>query len=156
MRAEGRARDREAGTPRSSKQNNQETRLPNRLDYTVQMIGLAEHNKQSKHSIRHIRGRGRKPTRQWALVIARLPREGHVQRAVRRCFIAGNGRPRSSADFLRWAFPKLGRYQGWHRWSVKRALLKYAVPIGRGSSQGCPVIWQPRTQHGRNIRNNTT
>jgi hypothetical protein len=41
------------------------------------------------------------------LVIAALPREGRVQRAIRRCFIAGNGRPRSSADFLRWAYPKL-------------------------------------------------
>lgn len=27
------------------------------------------------------------------LVIAALPREGRVQRAIRRCFIAGNGRP---------------------------------------------------------------
>ena len=39
------------------------------------------------------------------LVIAALPREGRA--AIRRCFIAGNGRPRSSADFLRWAYPKL-------------------------------------------------
>jgi hypothetical protein len=64
------------------------------------------------------------------LVIAALPREGRVQRAIRRCFIAGNGGPRSSADFLRWAYPKLDHYQGWHRWSVRRALLKCAIPVG--------------------------
>jgi hypothetical protein len=103
--------------------------------------------------IRHLRGRSRYPDRRWALVIAARPREGRIQRAVRRCFVAGSGKPRCSADFLRWAYPRLDRYQGWQRWSVRRALLKYAIPVGRGSGRGCPVIWAPNSRvekpHGK-------
>jgi hypothetical protein len=53
-------------------------------------------------------------------------------RQVRRCFIANDGKPRCAADLLRWAYPELDHYKHWHRWSVRRALLRYAVPIGRG------------------------
>ena len=66
------------------------------------------------------------------LVIAALPREGRVQRAIRRCFIAGNGRPRSSADFLRWAYPKLDHAQVRH--------------FGRGPGRGRPVIWVAKSR----------
>lgn len=112
----------------------------------ISSTGIRHSNdKHDKQHIKHIRGRSRYPTGAWALVIAAQPREGRVQRAVRRCFIADGGKPRCSADFLRWAYPKLDNYQGWQRWSVRRALLKYAVPVGRSSGRGRSVIWIPRT-----------
>ena len=76
--------------------------------------------------------------------IASLPREGRVQRAVRRCFIASDGAPRCAADLLRWAYPELEHYKRWHRWSVRRAVLRYAVPIGRANTRGRPIIWSIR------------
>ena len=99
----------------------------------------------SKQQIRHLRGRSRYPTKDWALVIASRPREGRVMRQVTRCFIAGSGKPRCSVDFLRWAYPELEHFKHWHRWSVRRALLRYAIPIGRGAGPGTPVIWIPRS-----------
>jgi hypothetical protein len=76
--------------------------------------------------------------------IASLPREGRIHRAVRRCFIAGDGAPRCAADLLRWAYPELDHYKHWHRWSVRRALLRYAVPIARANTRGRPIIWSAR------------
>jgi hypothetical protein len=86
----------------------------------------------------------RRSTRAHMLVIASQPREGRVMRQVRRCFIAAGMRPRVMGDFLAWAYPELTRFKHWHRWSCRRALLRYAMPIGRGEGQGRPVIWAPR------------
>jgi hypothetical protein len=88
--------------------------------------------------------RRRPPTRDRMLVIASLPREGRVQRQIRRRLIAANGRPLCSTDFLSWAYPHLERFKRWHRQSCRRALLRYAVPIGRAGGRGTPVIWAPR------------
>jgi hypothetical protein len=74
--------------------------------------------------------------------IASNPREGRVLRQVRRCFVAGDGKPRTMSEFLRWAYPELDHFKCWHRWSVRRALLKVAKPIGRSSvGRGAPGIW---------------
>jgi hypothetical protein len=73
---------------------------------------------------------------------ASAPREGRVMRAVRYCFIAGNGRPRSMAELVAYAYPKLKHYECWHRWSVRRAVIKTAKPIGRAGGIGRPGIWK--------------
>jgi hypothetical protein len=69
----------------------------------------------------------------------------------RRCFVANGGKPLRSTDFLRWAFPRLTSFKAWHRWSCRRALLVYAIPIGRSRGRGTAVIWAPRdmARHGR-------
>ena len=65
-------------------------------------------------------------------------------RQVRRCFIAGNGKPRTMSELVRWAYPGLEHFKHWHRWSVRRALLRYAECIGRSSrGVGRPGIWRP-------------
>jgi hypothetical protein len=44
-----------------------------------------------------------------------------------------------------WIYPQLDRFKHWHRWSARRALMRYAVPIGRSETgRGLPVIWAPR------------
>jgi hypothetical protein len=74
--------------------------------------------------------------------IASNPREGRVQRQVGRCFIAGDGKPRTMSELVRWAYPDLDHFECWHRWSVRRVLLKLAKPIGRSRiGRGAPGIW---------------
>jgi hypothetical protein len=59
-----------------------------------------------------------------------------------RCFVAGDGKPRSMTELVAWAFPEIDRHECWHRWSARRALLKIARPIGRSpSGRGRPGIW---------------
>ena len=58
-------------------------------------------------------------------------------RAVRRALIAASGRPLTTRDLLRWAYPKLERFQCWHYWSIYRTAPRYAVKDGR--------YWVPRT-----------
>jgi hypothetical protein len=72
---------------------------------------------------------------------ASAPRQGRVMRAVRYCFIAGSGKPRSMTELVAYAYPKLKRHECWHRWSVRRAVLKIAEPIGRAGGIGRPGIW---------------
>lgn len=95
--------------------------------------------------------RRRPPDRAQMIALASLPHEGRVMRQVRRAFVASGMEPLCMGDFLAWTYPSLERFKHWHRWSVRRALLRYATPIGRSRKQGCPVIWAPRdmTRHGR-------
>jgi len=76
-------------------------------------------------------------------VIASLPREGRVMRQVRRSFVAAGGKPLSTSQIMPWAYPELARFKYWHRWSVRRALMRYATPLGRSDSRGRPVVWHP-------------
>jgi hypothetical protein len=94
------------------------------------------------HSRPHITGRRKLYwNSRWCKAIAAVEREGRIQKQIRRRFVAAGGKPLRSPDFLPWAYPKLSKYQGWHRWSVRRALLKYAIPIGRS---GHATLWAPR------------
>jgi hypothetical protein len=78
----------------------------------------------SRPSVRPHNWRRRSIARARASFIASLQREGRVMRQVRRCFIAGGGKPRSMSELVAWAFPELKRFKHWHRWSVRRALLR--------------------------------
>jgi hypothetical protein len=82
-------------------------------------------------------------------------RNGRVQKAVRRAFIMSDGKPLSTSDLMRWAFPKLdGRYeQLWRYWSVHRAAERYAIKIGRADrGYGPPVLWAPNAELLRQIK----
>jgi hypothetical protein len=68
---------------------------------------------------------------------------GRVQRGVMRAFIVANG-PITGPAALEWAYPRLGgRYLHKHRWSVRRALLRCATPLGRQGGHGRPMLWAP-------------
>jgi len=83
------------------------------------------------------RKRPRPVDRNRMCVIAALPREGKIQRQIRRCFIAHSGQHKTR-DLLNWAFPTQPR-QHWHYWSIYRAAPRYAVRVGR--------IWMARCQN---------
>jgi len=59
----------------------------------------------------------------------------------RRCFIAHNMQPVTSADLRRWAFAGKPWAQ-WQHWSITRALRSLgAVKLGRAAGGNRPMIW---------------
>ena len=70
-------------------------------------------------------------------------------RQVRRCFIARGAKSLCVGDLLPWVYPQLDQFKHWHRWSVRRALLRYAKPLGRGQTRGLSVIWAIRPELAR-------
>jgi hypothetical protein len=88
--------------------------------------------------------KGRTHTRRGApIVIAVQKRLGRVKRAARRAFIVSNGEPITSRDVLERAYPRLNRFDGWHRWSAHRALSEFASIVGRNRfGRGRPNLWR--------------
>lgn len=83
--------------------------------------------------------------------IASKNRIGRIRKSVRRCFIVSDGKPILARDVVARAFPRIERVQDWHRWSVRRALLKDAVVIGRNRyGRGRPNLWAPGNDLGAN------
>ena len=65
---------------------------------------------------------------------------------VRRGFILSDGRPITVSDLLPRAYPRLKRFQDWHRSSLRRALLKEASIIARNRfGRGRPNLWTPQS-----------
>jgi|SRR6516162_3879781 len=93
-----------------------------------------------------LKGRARYRDRAWTKAIASLPREGRVMRQIRRCFVAAGGRALCVGDLLPRIYPHVDRYKHWHRWSCRRALLRYAMPVGRADARGRPIIWAPKPE----------
>ena len=72
---------------------------------------------------------------------------GRLQRAVRRVFAASNGEVAQTADFLRRAFPRLTKFEGWRYRAARRAAMRFAIPIGRSEhGKGRPVLWVPNKE----------
>jgi hypothetical protein len=78
-----------------------------------------------------LKGRARSIARARQSFIASNPREGRIMRACRRALIAAGGQPLMTRDLLRWAYPRVERFQCWHYWSIYRAAPRYAIKIGR-------------------------
>jgi hypothetical protein len=60
-------------------------------------------------------------------------------------------------ELLEYAYCKLERHECWHRWSVRRALIRLgAVQLGRSpTGRGRPGIWSlaaESMQHARNMQ----
>src|SRR5262245_35064830 len=92
-----------------------------------------------------------------AAIIAGKHRVGRVQRQTKRALVAHNGGPVLISEFLRWAFPSADSYARWMRWSVHRALPKFALPVGRcASQQGRPMQWIARPELMRLISPKST
>lgn len=66
-------------------------------------------------------------------------------RQVRRAFIISNGEPVTIRDILSRAYPRLRRFNHWHRFSCQRALLSEATVIGRNRfGSGRANLWKPK------------
>src|SRR6478672_2975130 len=79
------------------------------------------------------------------------PRVGRIKKRVLRAFIANNWQPLTTGELLPWCYPRLKRFQDWHRWSVRRALLQVAQKVGRSDhGLGLPFLWRlQRTPNGQ-------
>jgi hypothetical protein len=75
-----------------------------------------------------------------------LNRVGHIQRQVRRAFIACRGSPLSTSELARRCYPRLaGINQSWRWAQIRKAASRWAVRIGRSErGTGRPVIWAPK------------
>jgi hypothetical protein len=74
-------------------------------------------------------------------VIGSAERHGRIFRQARRCLIAADNRPVSTSDALAWIYPRLKSFEAWHYRKARRALARYATPIGRGAGSGRPLVW---------------
>ena len=73
--------------------------------------------------------------------IASKSRIGRIRRAVKRCFILGDGMI-SIRDVLVRAYPRLQRFTAWHYLAARRALRKEAIIVARrrfGRGRSC--LW---------------
>jgi hypothetical protein len=104
------------------------------------MLGLKTINRSTKMA-RSLSNRAGNPANG-----AKRPRLGHIQVAVRRSFVAADGRPLMIRDLLVRAFPRATEHKHWMRKSVHRALPKFAIPIGRLERRGRPIIWMPNAE----------
>jgi hypothetical protein len=71
-------------------------------------------------------------------------RVGRVQRQVRRAFLASNGKPLSTAELIRRAYPRLRKFESWRYRQVREAAERWAVRIGVAGLRGEPVLWMPK------------
>jgi hypothetical protein len=75
-------------------------------------------------------------------------RDTYISSTIRWAFERSNGKPLSTRQLMKKVYglqllverrpPK-----SWHYQNVRRALRKVAVPIGRASTRGRSVLWQP-------------
>jgi hypothetical protein len=92
-----------------------------------------------------LKGRQRSIARARQSFIASKPRLGRIQLQVRRAFVSSSGRPLQISDLLPRVYPRLTQFESWHRWSIRRALLRVAVSLGRiPSRRGRPNLWAPK------------
>lgn len=80
-------------------------------------------------------------------------RLGRVFKLIRRCLVAHGGKPVLIGDLLDYCYPGLRAHPHWHRTSIRRALPRYAIMIGRvGCGRGRPGVYAPNPELMRRIR----
>jgi hypothetical protein len=73
-------------------------------------------------------------------------REGRLKRQVRRAFLLF-GRPLTTTELVKHCYWWVGEeIKSWHRTNISRLANLLAIPIGRATSQGRPIIWSPRPE----------
>jgi hypothetical protein len=78
---------------------------------------------------------------------------GRIQQAVRRAFIASDGKPLRTIDLLRYAYPRLSEFERWHYRNMYRSAPRFAVKRGRvKSGPGRAFWWAPKAELLRLIR----
>ena len=73
------------------------------------------------------------------------PRDGRLLSQIRFAFTLSRGKPLSTTDLLKYchvAEHLWGEIRSWHRSNVCRAAEQVAIPVGRASTLGRPIIWQ--------------
>jgi hypothetical protein len=80
-------------------------------------------------------------------------RIGHVQRRVKRGFIASAGKPVTTGELIRRAYPRQTKFESWQYAQVRQAAERWAKRIGT-VGRGGAILWAPYTQHGRDMKNN--
>jgi hypothetical protein len=97
-------------------------------------------------------------------------RDGRLLKQLRFAFTASHGKPLSTAELLPICYAiesAFGQIKTWQRINLRRAAKRVARPIGRATSRGRPIIWEPipeamelrgfvaRAQRRRDARNKT-
>jgi len=73
-------------------------------------------------------------------------RDGRLLSQLRFAFIASKGKPLSTADLLPICYATesaFGQIKTWHRINVRKAAKRVCRPIGRATTRGSPIIWEP-------------
>src|SRR5438046_1371516 len=70
-------------------------------------------------------------------------RVGHVQRQVRRCLVAADGRPVSTSEMIRWAYPRQTKFESWQYAQARLAAELWADRTGTTRCRGAPILWIP-------------
>src|SRR6478609_7905702 len=81
------------------------------------------------------------------------PRDTYIARTIRHAFESSRGEPLSTGQLVKEIFGWQLRVErkplkSWHYQNVRRALRKVASPIGRASTRGRSVLWQPDERMG--------
>jgi hypothetical protein len=73
------------------------------------------------------------------------PRDGRLFRQIRFAFTVSGGHPLSTTDLLKYCYAMedlWGEIQSWHRTNIARAARRVAIPVGRATTPGRPLIWK--------------
>ena len=81
------------------------------------------------------------------------PRDTYIARTIRYAFESSRGKPLSTGQLVKEIYGLQLRLErkppkSWHYENVRRALSKVAIPIGRASTRGRSVLWQPDERMG--------
>src|SRR5262249_17353924 len=87
------------------------------------------------------------------------PRDTHTASMIRYAFECSHGKPLSTGQLVEQIYGWKVRLKGkikksYHYETVRRALRKVAVPIGRASTRGRSVLWKPIEQRSWTGRTN--
>jgi hypothetical protein len=73
------------------------------------------------------------------------PRDGRLFAQIRFAFILSKGEPLSTTDLVKSCYVAeslWGQLRSWHRTNVARAARRVAIPIGRATTPGRPLVWK--------------
>ncbi len=74
-------------------------------------------------------------------------RIGHVQRQIKRSFVAGDGKPLTTGDLIRRAYPRLTKFDSWQYAQVRLSAERWAVRIGTAPGRhGASILWAPKPE----------
>src|SRR5262249_40305842 len=78
-------------------------------------------------------------------------RIGHIQRAIRRSFIASYGAPRTTTQLAARAYCRQKTpLQSWQYRSVRKAASRWAVPVGLAKGRrGLAILWRPKPEFAK-------
>ena len=81
------------------------------------------------------------------------PRDTYIARTIRYAFESSRGKPLSTGQLVKEIYGLQLRVErkplkSWQYQNVRRALRKVATPIGRASTRGKSVLWQPDERMG--------